>query len=528
MVSKHRLVVRNPLNCKGVLTKPDRLSERSDQALLAKILENRCFALGHSYFVVKNLDSEQIRQGLTHADARRLEQKFFSTIPPWSTELRAYQSRFGTLNLQRSLSYQLGHRMVEQLPAIRVQIEQRLAAVEADLDLIPDIPLHTAVRTVSDVVHAFAEEVRKEIAGEHGYMAWSNAWESIQKSMWDMLLKLKPTMMTLGQLDENLYHNTLPGRSADDYILIDSDNDTDMPKTPSKKRKHDVQPKRETQTPASAGSPQIRTPRKPASVTGRGRPSNTPSTPSSNQSDDLGKLRTVFRLDEVTRHVSMHSKSRVPGQINLKVREDLMLSALKHWQVAIDKFFDELEQKLQRHIRDLFEKHFGRWKDSDLHKESLEIVMSLLVNNLHEQRTTMASESLNDEFEGPHIFHKDLFMAEKLAITERYSQARSTARLNAYIKDCDAHRDHELTSADKEKIRKDGKQMALIREEPYLHEIDLVADVTTYYTIAARRFHDSITMRIESKFFKQLRTKLRDQLHDELGIDDVVQGKSAP
>jgi hypothetical protein len=77
----------------------------------------------------------------------------------------------------------------------------------------------------------------------------------------------------------------------------------------------------------------------------------------------------------------------------------------------------------------------------------------------------------------------------------------------------------------KDQCRRDERKMALVKKEPYSREIDLVADISAYYMIAARRFHDSITMRIESKFFKQLRDKLRDQLQDELGIYDAEQGK---
>jgi len=160
-----------------------------------------------------------------------------------------------------------------------------------------------------------------------------------------------------------------------------------------------------------------------------------------------------------------------------------------------------------------------------LYTASLTALEGLLDTNLYQQRTIMASESFNDEREGPHIFHKDEFSREKRITVERYSQARMHARFNNFTKDAAEHYGREITPAEKAKIQKDEKKMSLIKEEPYAHEIDLVADITTYYMIAARRFHDSITMRIESKFFQQLRSKLRDQLQDELGIHDEVAGK---
>ena len=480
--------------------------------------------MGHKYFVVKNLNSDEIRQGLTHLDARRLEQDYFSTVAPWSTDLQNYQSRFGTVHLQQYLSSELGNRVLSKLPVIRRQIEDRLAAIDAELSRIPETPLHTAARTVADVVQAFASHVRSEMAGDHGFMTWSNTWEQVQQAMWDTLLKLRPTMVTFGELDKGLFSATLPGHSADESIVIDSEDEMEtsgLPETPSKKRKRDAQPKREAETLAPGSSP-FRTPRKP---TGRGARQQPSSMPSSNQSDDIAALKESFNLDDVIRHISQNSKSRVPGQVNPKVREELMLSAFKQWPRVVDTFFNDLQHRLKQHMQYLFDLHFGGWKESELYTASFAIVESLLDNNFEEQRTIMAGECLNDEREGPHIFHKDIFKEEKAATIKRYTQARINSRFSAFVREAATHYGRDITQAEKEKIRKDDKKMAVIEMEPYTHEIDLVADIATYYVIAARRFHDSVTMRIESKFFVQLRDKLRDQLQDELGIYDVHSGK---
>jgi hypothetical protein len=67
--------------------------------------------------------------------------------------------------------------------------------------------------------------------------------------------------------------------------------------------------------------------------------------------------------------------------------------------------------------------------------------------------------------------------------------------------------------------------MEVLNHEPYVVELSVVAQVTTYYMLAARRFHDAVCMRIESKFFKQLRTQLRDELENGLGLNDGSEGK---
>lgn len=511
----------------GILTKPDRLPPGSSSHELTSILDNRKFAMGHKYFVVKNLSSDEIRQGLSHPEARQREEDFFATNAPWSTDLNDFQPRFGTVKLQQYLSSHLGSRVLSKLPLIQRQIEGRLANVEAELSQIPDVPLHTAVRTVADVVQSFASAVSNEMSGEHGFMTWSNTWEGIQQGFWDMLIKLQPTISVHASRDDDLYSATQPGRSADDAINLDSDEDTnmsDLPETPSKKRRYDTQPKSE-QTPASAPSP-FRTPKKPL---GRPRPQSrnqsASAAASSTTHEDLAVHRMSFNLDKVTEYVSQKSKSKVPGQINPKVREELMLDSLEYWPLVIDRFFAELESQLKKRLEYIFEQKFQAWQECRLYRDSLAVVRSLVDSNIHEQRTTMAGESLKDEREGPHIFHKDYFKKEKAATLERYSQARTNSRFKAFIKEKAAYTDREVLKPEQDKLRKDAKIMSVINEEPYTEEIDLVADIATYYMIAARRFHDSVTMRIESKFFKQLREKLRDQLQDELGIYDGPQGE---
>lgn len=476
--------------------------------------------MGHGYFVVKNLNSDEIDRGLTHQDARRLEQQFFSTVAPWSTDLQPYQSRFGTINMQHFLSAELGKQVMLKLPIIHSQIEERLAVVDDDLSRIPDTPLHTAVRTVADVIQMFSSEVRSEMAGEYGHVSWNNIWEECQKTLWDDFLLLEPKMSIHGVRDKGLYQSMQPGRTADEAMIIDSDED-EIPETPSKKRKHVTTTKHESFTPVPSSSP-LGTPRKSTAKPLQAMSSNSTSL---NPSGNIASLRVSFKLDEVHQFLSTSSRSRVPGQIDPKVREDMMRAPLEHWPVVVNSFFDNLGRQLNSRIKLLFDKHFQEWKGSELYRASLAIVQSIVDNNLHEQRTTMAAESLEDECEGPHIFHKDIFESEKAAMLAKYAQARVKARLKVYYAEYEEHHGQEMPDPKKEKFKKDDRNMAHIQKEPYSHEISLVADISTYYMIAARRFHDSMTMRIQSKFFKQLRDKLRDQLQDELGIYDADRGK---
>lgn len=475
---------------------------------------------------MKNLDQKQIKQGVTHSSARQIERQFFQTATPWSDDLQQFQPRFGTINLQHYLSLQLGKQIIAKLPEIRKQIEGRLETVEAELRQIPEAPLHTATRTVCDVLQAFATDVRSEIDGDHGHESWEITWQKLQQAFWTALEQSKPTMKTSGKRDEGIFSRALPGGSSDGAITIeDSSDDMELyaEETPSKKRKHGLQTKRELQTPAPT-TPKAKTPKKPVNKT----PQVPISAPSFNATNTITGLRKVFNLDEVATHITQSSQGRVAGGLHPKARENMMLSALDHWQTAIDKFFAQLEQQLKQRIQQLFDYHFRNWVGSDLYKESLAIVMSMLDNNLHEQRTVMAAETLSAERLRPYTILDDIFEQDKVAVMARYRDARFKARHKQYLKEAAEHEGCDLSNTAKDRLLKDEKKMALLKTEPYERELSLVADVTTYHMIAARRLVEVIVMRIDDKFFQQLRNKLRDQLQDELNIFDEQRGKFSP
>lgn len=520
--------------CIGVLTKPDLLPQGTPDKGLMDVLDGKRFRLGHKYFVVKNLDKNEIKQGYTYKDARTREAEFFKT-GRWATTLRHFRPRFGTLNLQTYLSKELARQTLDNVPRIYEQIETRLSEVEEELAGIPEIPSHSAVRTVSDVLQSFSANVRLEIEGEHEHTEWRNTWEGIQKALSECLAAMKPTMPVSGDLDRGVFISTLPGRSAKDCIVIESDGEDDdgdsrmryMPETPSKKRKLEEG----TPAPSPFKTP-VKSLPKSSKGTTTGTPARTPTkhaglarTAKASQPADFEQLRKRFILDQVMQDVNQKSKSKVPGQIHPKVKEAMMLSAFQHWQQPIDVFFDALRRSLTGRMRHLLDQHFQKWQDSEMYRNAWTIVEEVLRNNFDEQQNTMAVEALSDEFEGPYIFFQDQFNRERAVVIENYRQHRQKARFKLYIKEAEEHIGRELSQNEQDKVRKDDHKMSLIKEEPYANEIDLIADITSYYNLASRRLHDKICMRIESKFFKQLRTQLRKELEDGLNIYHETDGK---
>jgi hypothetical protein len=384
----------------------------------------------------------------------------------------------------------------------------RLREIDNDLKHYPEPPTHNASRIIFDLVLDFSQSVRQEIHGDFPCKDWRPIWKALQKSLFGSLASLKPTMATAGSRDNGIYILFLnSSKSSKDVIVVsDDENEDDMsmaPDTPIKKRKTES-------TPGPS----------PLKKSGSSHEDETPKVPI----PDFSDKKTKFQLDAVSKYLEETSNARVPGHLEHRVTDAMMLKTLEHWELPLNRFFDKLDELLRSQLRDLFEKCFCRWSGTALHKTAWAIVTDMLNLNMHQQRTIMASESLEDERNSVYVFHTEIFSHDKKAVLEHYRQARSRARFSVYKNERTKHTGKTVTQVEQAKMLKDEKLVALLNHEPYSVELDVAAEIATYYMTAARRLHDSICMRIESKFFNQLRTQLRDELENGLGIHDGIEG----
>ncbi|KAF1993847.1 P-loop containing nucleoside triphosphate hydrolase protein [Amniculicola lignicola CBS 123094] len=489
--------------CVGVLTKPDCLPNGYKSAHLRAILAGSSFNLGHGYFVVKNPTQDELDGGLSHIEARAQEREYFQTKDPWALELALYQDRFGTASLQKYLSDELGARTLSSLPTIRAQINQRLEEVNAELRGLPEPPTHNAVHEVCNVLQSFTIRIRQEIEGDLGENKWVNLWEDLKTNFESWLTTMRPGAR-LGpcQRDRGLYSTSTVGASIDNSIVVDSDNEGILaPETPSKKRKLEGVP----DSPMKHREEQAG-------------PSST--APAANASDrSFADLKQLYQLDEFAERIRRASKNRIPDQLHPKVLDMLILSTLRHWNQPLEKFFDDFKTGIKQHIQDIFDQEFQLWRDAPIYGEALRIVTNLLDSHFSEQKNTMAAEALRDELEGPYMYHKELWKTEKAAVRQACQNKRSRIRQSKYFEEMAAATGTPLSNNQREAmLKRDLSLDALFKQDPYALELNVIAAIISYYQLAARRFHDAVCMRIESRFLKALRTDLHGELTEGLHI----------
>ncbi|KAH8722930.1 P-loop containing nucleoside triphosphate hydrolase protein [Phaeosphaeriaceae sp. PMI808] len=483
---------------------------------LRAIFDHKRYALGHGYFVVRNLSQDQLDDGQTHQHARQQEEQFFSHEKFWATDLKDYESQFGTVKLQNFLSRKLAEQIVKKLPIIQNEINNRLQEVDDTLQQYPAPPTRNPTRIIFDIVQSFSARVREDLEGHYPNKSWRTQWEGLQSAFFDSLVTLKPTMVTVGVKDRHIYseHCALlrasSGKAEISMVIISDDEEEEdavedatlsTPNPSPKKRKLEDSP--------ASSAVNVRSSKafKDAMLP-----------------TDFSNMKMKFQLDELEQYLNENSRSIVPDKIDPRVTHDLMIKALGKWQLPIDDFFLQFETRLRKHVRDTFRQEFGKWEGTALYTEADKIVTDMLNLNLEQQRTTMVKESLDDEKEGPYIFNNDLFSNDKQVVLHCYQQARFKARFALYKKQRQQRTGRDLSHAEEAKLMKDESLMVILRKEPYKKELDTTADVSTYYMLATRRFHNSVCMRIISKFFKQLRSQLQDELENRLGIVDGIEG----
>ena len=86
----------------AVLTKPDRLPPGEEHSWLL-LLRNARERHKHGWHCVKQPSSDDMRDGITWAEARQAESSFFRETEPWSSLDAFVRGRLGTVPLTKSL-----------------------------------------------------------------------------------------------------------------------------------------------------------------------------------------------------------------------------------------------------------------------------------------------------------------------------------------------------------------------------------------------------------------------------------------
>ncbi|QDS72112.1 hypothetical protein FKW77_003694 [Venturia effusa] len=479
----------------GVLTKPDRLQSDDRAEGWLEVLRGEAFAKGHGYFVVKQPSQHELKKGVTHAEAREQEAMFFKSLD-WTSRFAGFEDRLGTERLQEVLSEKLYTLNLQTLPTISERVDVRLREINEELKTLPDPPanaLHVVNKALGDFVH----QLRIQIDGDRPNELTKD-WKEARKAFLDeILVSQRPTLL----VNESLYSVSTsspnspaltpksvkkqPGPSTPlkrnrttEYITLDSDEEM----TPSPSKRH------RSTNPA---------PRRPPPRSDRG-------------AAMACKLR--FRLDEIRDVLDEHDASGLPGSVEPKAVDRLILSALKNWDVPLQAVLLALRGALGNFLGTTLNETLKEWTTTQLYKEMSRTIGIFIELHVGEVQSNIAARALRVERTKPITNDvENLGRNEELELAV-FQTARFKARSDAYFDKFDGDRGQKRLSDDV--IHK------TIGPDPFAREVKVMAKIRAYYKIAATRFVDTICQAVEADLFLRLRNGLQDDLEEALRVTE--------
>lgn len=474
-----------------------------------EVLRGEAFAKGHGYFVVKQPSQQELKKGVTHAEAREQEALFFES-EVWTSRFSGFEDRLGTSKLQIVLSEKLASLNLESLPKITERVNERLQEIEEELKTLPDPPanaLHVVNKALGDFVH----QLRAKIDGDKPNEL-TKSWKQARKAFLDdITVSQRPTLL----VNQSLYNATasmpsLPALTPRAVIKKQPDFTT-----PSKRSRTIEYVTLEDSDEEMAPTPSKRTKTSTSSIF---RP------PPPSDRDSVIGLKVRFRLDEIRNVLDEHNASGLPGSIEPKAVDMLILSALVNWGVPLQAVLRALREALSTLLGTTLNDTLKEWRTTALYKEMIRIIGTFVELHVGELEVNTAARTLRVELTKPITNDvESLDRAEELELA-LFQTARFKERSEAYFTKIDEQTGKTTSAEVREGKRRTADQAAVIHKaigpDPFAREVKVMSKIRAYYKIAATRFVDNICQAVEADMLLRLRNGLQDDLEEGLRVTE--------
>ncbi|KAI9696494.1 MAG: hypothetical protein M1820_008122 [Bogoriella megaspora] len=498
--------------CIGILTKPDRLQAGDSITVWRDILNGSTFALEHGYFVTKQPTPAELAGGISHATAREKEETFFKSKDPWKNELQMFKNRFGTKNLQSALAQKLARLITDSLPEIGARINERLAAVEEELDKFPPEPSPTSSQEVTGLVMSFCTLLEKHLIGLPPNDNFRAEFRALIQTFSEDLQKATPDFdwpaeeETPSTPTPRSAPKTPTKRTQREAVTVISDDDSMLqPSTPTpNKRRRTAHGSRATAPLSRNGD----------------LPSMEPRTPSSHQSKKIVRPRK-YSLDDIQSILERFSQSGRSGRTNPAAVDHIILESLKPWITPLQAFIKQVRELLTNLCEDKLKSLLGLYKGTLLPGHFLKEVNVHLSNKISFfNKATM--RSLRLEQYTPIMHNKELqdkfISLHTKQLTARRFRIRANEHLDAMEESGQIVRPTEGAERDKKISRDEALLKEKLGTDSYHQEVTAMAEVRSYYTLAMPRLIDNVLQSAEAELFGGCKGDLLDHVKQGLGL----------
>ncbi|OLN87080.1 Interferon-induced GTP-binding protein Mx [Colletotrichum chlorophyti] len=496
----------------GVMTKADLLPDGSNARWLS-MLRGESHQIGHEFFITSRPSDKQLDE------QQRWEDALFhqNGSERWPEEFHAFRDRCGVEKLKTALSEKLGKEFAKNLPSIKEKVQAQLAAIEAELSTLPELPNNVEME-VKKSLNTFTAIVKETLRGRD----FSANYGSLSDSFRDCILHMKPKFTLKDQSD-------IP-------VLEISDDDDESAVTPSNRKRG-----------ANGQQGHVNTKRPRPSVNGGSFTaasiksedgSSTPSTPSRRKPPPPLPLAPAFRrylaygakfrtLAQIRQDIRAKTKAGMPNIVPDEVYEDLCKEAVKAWNEPTGTFLEEIMGRLHKIIEYALEQALGSLKKRQVFKKSKELMAKFLM-----ERRREASEFLEEIYamETFQLFtiNKKAFEDYERSESRVLQRYRHVMRWQAFSGEPSDFHDWDKMTPDQRahEERKHSSELAKMGPDTFDKELKVAAYVRGYYMLSALRFADTVCLSIISRMMPRIIQNLDFFLDGELGLigtrDDAV------
>ena len=395
------------------------------------------------------------------------------------------------------------------MPEIASRIAARLEIVTDKLTLLPAAPPHPGFAVASHI-QTLAASIASHINGDRDVNTFRQAWTKITTTKFcKRLTDMKPSFTV-----------KTPGYKAPSIVLDDDDDSepatptpvrqvpirTSMTPKPSASRRNDITPSSSRKRPAEDATPR--------------RFKTDPATPS------FTKQKTLT-LETLRFEYARGNTSGVPGSINAKVTDRLILESLTTWNDALDGMLKEANHTIAALITQSIDNALKNLHLTDLYRRTKEELAAFLASLMHAE-TDKLRNLLACEQEKALVTHTNWNALRNARLRDLHSQ-RNLQRVNEHFDTLEAaaaaassSSKTKTTPADKraEKANDAVWLTQTLGADEYAVEIDCLATIMCYYENAAMCFVNSAAKSIEYGVLRPLRSEVANTLCEGLDAGD--------
>ncbi|KAI1840231.1 hypothetical protein JX266_013570 [Neoarthrinium moseri] len=503
----------------GVLTKADMIRLEDTQQWLS-VLRGEKHLVGRGYFVTSRpaLPNDGNMDRLNHWE----EQLFTGNEQCWPPEFHEFSDRCGVEALKTFLLKCLGEAFSRGLPATKNKVRAHLADIRDKLSELPALP-HNVEHEVRKGLYDFNDAVKRAVKDTDFQAEWNKLNECFQAC----LLTIKPTCKVAPGPDEPTRYREHKNGVVE---TLDNPNSVD---TPSRKRPrpsgHTI---RTTPKRSRAEEPGMSLVQQEGGSLGI--PSAWCTTPMpGGKVTELGPFRDFAEigrqgldLQMIRNKITRHQRAGQPaGIVSSKVYDSLVIGAITKWKKPLELYISLTMELFKSTVRNALEKSMATLSKRAIFKAA-DAQLMVYIEKMEMFQRAKVEEPFDDETYQICTTNNAAFKKYKEAELETLKRHRAIEILiHAGILDADYKvLPLERMSEEERDIERDGISKGLLKLEPeeFATEIKVAATVGGYYSLAAMRFVESVTLSLISKFSRAVDSNsLHQDLTANLGLNQA-------